>query len=637
VDSGLIPRGRAGDALLALAVVALPLAAAFGGSRSGRPVILNLGPGDAPYVSGFAPSYEIDDRIATHWTTYHAAIRLPLAVEGDGVVVYRYARVFPQSAVVEVRVADALRDRFEGRGGLFVERRTTLGAPLLAPLEIRFDIDSHERRDLGLKLDWVRVEPSPSGRVRLTGAGRWAPALVVALVVALLVGVGFGLGTAAALASPVALALALLLRADPWLALRLLRGVPMALMVFGLPAAAASRWLVARGRAQAASLRTLALLGLCAFLSRTAAVNHPDFYYPDLRTHETLSETVQKAGLDFLRAPATYIRLHGLWIVNAHGRTYAFPYVPTFHIPFAILALPYDQRILAMKLAGVLTTLLPLPAAWLIARRLGISPIGVVLLLFVPTYTSRLSFAFLPSLLGHAMDMALLAWLAGHAERLHRPLVWTAGAVLVAACQLTYISSVMNVCVFVAVFALTAPRREGDSAQRAALRVLAMGLFGSALAVAVYYRDFLDMLVDVAGRIAGTTAGGGSVYPVQSFFSVAWERTHSFFDGIYPLLAAAGFWLLRRQASARRLLLAWTGAYVLLLFGRAKVPDLFTHGHETLFATPLFCLLAGEALGALWRRGAWGRATAMGLAAILAVQGFMSQWRFVADQLGNAR
>ena len=31
-------------------------------------VRLNLGPGDGPYVRAFAPEYEIDERVATHWT-----------------------------------------------------------------------------------------------------------------------------------------------------------------------------------------------------------------------------------------------------------------------------------------------------------------------------------------------------------------------------------------------------------------------------------------------------------------------------------------------------------------------------------------------------------------------------------------
>ena len=70
--------GRGRDAALLAAVVALPLAVVLAGSRGGHPITLNFGPGDAPYIAGFAPEYEIDDKVGTHWTTYHAAVALPL-------------------------------------------------------------------------------------------------------------------------------------------------------------------------------------------------------------------------------------------------------------------------------------------------------------------------------------------------------------------------------------------------------------------------------------------------------------------------------------------------------------------------------------------------------------------------------
>jgi hypothetical protein len=85
------------------------------------------------------------------------------------------------------------------------------------------------------------------------------------------------------------------------------------------------------------------------------------------------------------------------------------------------------------------------------------------------------------------------------------------------------------------------------------------------------------------------------------------------------------------------LLVGWLGAYVLLLAGRAKAPDVFLHGHETLLVTPLVCLAAGVALACLARlsRAAWW--TAVALAAALAAQGALGQWRAIAEQLGNAR
>ena len=135
----------------------------------------------------------------------------------------------------------------------------------------------------------------------------------------------------------------------------------------------------------------------------------------------------------------------------------------------------------------------------------------------------------------------------------------------------------------------------------------AMGLAASAIAVALYYRDFLGMVVDLVPRLAPGAAGAPSRYPVQPFWLVAFQRTRDFFDTVYPILAAAGLALMWREPepaatasaspSARRwLLVGWLGAYVLLLAGRAKAPDIFLHGHETLLVTPLVCLAAGVSL-----------------------------------------
>ncbi|HET6898650.1 MAG TPA: hypothetical protein VFK70_09890, partial [Vicinamibacteria bacterium] len=66
-------------------LVLAPLLAALVGVSGPRVVNLNLGPGDAPYIAGFAPEYEIDDKVGTHWTTYHAAVALPLQVRGGPV------------------------------------------------------------------------------------------------------------------------------------------------------------------------------------------------------------------------------------------------------------------------------------------------------------------------------------------------------------------------------------------------------------------------------------------------------------------------------------------------------------------------------------------------------------------------
>jgi hypothetical protein len=638
--------GRGRDAALLAAVVALPLAAALWGSRGGHPVTLNFGPGDAPYLVGFAPEYEIDDKVATHWTTYHATVDLPVSVEaGEAALAYRFARVFPQTAVIEVSLAGRTVDRFDSRGGIFQERRAALGALPATPVTVRIDADSHERKDRGLQMDWLRVETGPGAIVRLRGTARWTPAFVVALVVILLLVGGWRAPLAAALAAPLAIALAAGLWIHPWAVHRVLRGIPVALLIFGGIGIFVARWRLRTGRAEAGSVRVLTALALLAFLLRAAAVNHPAFYYPDLRTHARLVEKVQEMGLGFFIAPSRAIAEHGVWRTEAYGRTYAFPYTPAFHLPFVALGLPYDRLLVAMKLSAAALSVVPLVLLWALARRLGASTAGAFLMVLIPTYTSRLSFAFLPSLFGHAVDMAFLLWIAGAIERVTERRAWLVGAAWVAACQLAYVSGVINISLLVAVLsAVTAVAGR----RRAALAILAMGVAGSAVAVALYYRDFLPMVGDVASRIAGGAGAAPSRYPVQSFWTVAYARTRDFFDGIYPVLTALGVTLLCRRATppaaadARwpvrtRLVAAWLLTYGLLLLGRARVPDLFLHGHETLLVTPLVCLASGETLAALGRRGGVRRAAAIVLLLVLAVQGLAWQWRALADQLGNAR
>ena len=144
VAAGRTPTLRAGgtESFLLAFVVALPLAAAWWGARGPFAVILNLGPGDAPYLAGFTSSYEIDDRVATHWTTYDAAVALPLTVSGGPMTLsYRFARVFPETAVVEVLFDGTVVDRFECRGGRFLERAVPLGARGPTPVAVAFHTD----------------------------------------------------------------------------------------------------------------------------------------------------------------------------------------------------------------------------------------------------------------------------------------------------------------------------------------------------------------------------------------------------------------------------------------------------------------------------------------------------------------
>lgn len=635
-----MPTRSGRDVLLLLLLAGLPVGAAFRGASGPLALPLGLGPGDAPYVRGFAPDYEIDDRLATHWTRYDAGVRLPLTAEGGPLsLTLRYTRVFPETAAVEVSFAGRPVDAFRCRGGRFEERRIELGASAGAPLAIELRVDSHEGRDRGLKLDWVRFDAGPDARLRLDGVAKLRAGALVGLVFLLLRAAGWGASRAGLLSAPLAILGALGLLWDPWLTHRMLTGVPELTLLAGGAGIGVGLWLRGQGRLRPESLRTLAALGLVALVGRAIAVSHPDFYYPDQRTHARLVEKVAEQGLGFFVDPSTAIWEHGVWRVAAYGRTYAFPYSPAFHLPFVPLALDYDTRLTAMKLAAVAVSVVPLLLVWALARRLGASPLGAGLMLILPTYTSRLSFAFFPSLLGHTVDLAFVLWLVARCDRLREPAVLLQGALWVSACQLAYVSGVVNISLLVSALAVTVAwqRRAEPDAWRAGLRVLGMGLAGSLLSVALYYRDFLGLVGDVLPHALGLGGDrGASHYPIQGFFAVAYSRTRDFFGFVYPCLAALGLALLLRAGRARPVLLAWLGAYGLLLLGRAKVPDVFLHGHETTFVTPLVCLAAGETLARLWKAGQAWRAVAVGLLASLAASGLLAQWRAVAAQLGNA-
>jgi hypothetical protein len=630
--------------LVAAAIVLAPVLAARLGVSGPAVVTLNFGPGDAPYIAGFAPEYEIDDRVGTHWTTYHASVALPLQVRGGPVdLSYRFTRGFGETAQVEVSYDGREVDQFQCRGGTVLERKAALGVLPATTVRVGIVSDSHERRDRGLKMDWIRLTLGPSAHLRLAGWAALVPAVVIALILAIHLLAGWELLDAIRLTLPWSIAAIAGLELDPWLTHRLLRGVPLALALCGGAGLAVAAWRRRAGALSADSLRILAALALAAFLLRALAVNHPDFYYPDLRTHARLVEKVQEEGPSFFVSPSRAIWEHGVWRTEAYGKTYAFPYTPAFHLPFTLLPVGYDTLLLCLKLSAAAISVVPIFVTWALARRLGVSVLGAALLVVIPTYTSRLSFAFLPALFGHAFDLALLCWLASHLDSLRAPRTWLAGAGWIAASQLAYVSGLMNTAALVLALVLWAlvRRRLADAAVLAA-----MGLAAAAIAVALYYRDFLGMVFDLVPRIAQGAAHAPPRYPVQPFWLVAYERTRDFFDTFYPILAAAGLALMWRHAeregeastAARRwLLVGWLGAYVLLLAGRAKAPDVFLHGHETLLVTPLVCLAAGVALACLARlsRAAWW--TAVALAAALAAQGALGQWRAIAEQLGNAR
>ena len=604
------------------------------GARGPLEFRLNLGPGDSPYIQGFHPDYEIVNKVATHWTRYDATAKLPLTVSGGPVTAtYRFARVFSETAQVEVAIDGQLIDQFSCRGGQYLKRQATVTV-MDGPLAISIVSDSHEREDKGLKMDWLRFDLGAQARVRLTGWARWQPLFLSLVLLGTLAGVGWSVRSSLSLSLLCTLPLSVALLQNPWLSHRYLHGWSVALPLFGV-------FLIVLNRFW--SVRSALTLMLAAFLIRSLLVSHPDFYYPDLRTHARLVGFVHDAGGQFLVSPSSVIADHGVWVTGALGKTYAFPYTPVFHLPFAVLDIAYDDLLTTLKLATAALSTISVALVWAFAARLafaGAPLLSAVTMVVIPTYSSRLSFAFLPALLGNAVDLALILYLFVRLPQITERRAWLAGSVLVVGSYLAYVSGVLNTTLLLGVLAvLVFYGSEGDGRARCwrAIATLGMGLVGGLIAFILFYRDFLPMVLDLLGRIIGGVEGVESRYPIRSFLEMTVSRTWSFFGWWYPALAGLGMYLAFRKGVPRLVLSAWLGTYFVLLLGRAKIPDIFLHGHETLFVAPLICLMSGVALSVWVDAGRTERLMVAAAVLTLAVVGLVDQWSFFADQLANAR
>ena len=622
---------------LALAGVLFFLGVVFAvhlGTNGPLKLQLNFGPGDNAYIEGFHPEYEIVEKVATHWSQYDAAVRLPLKVSGGPVTVsYRFARVFPETAQVLVAVDRQPIDKFHSRGGQYSERRATV-AKVNGPLHIEIVSDSHERKDMGLKLDWLHFDLREGARVWLTGWAKWQPILLSLLLLGILLGLGWGLKASLSISIIWTLPLSVVLLQDPWLCHRLLNGWSVALPMFGMFLVVLNRfWPV----------RIAITLMLVAFLIRALLVSNPDFYYPDLRTHARLVDFVRDAGIQFLVSPSSVIEEHGVWVTGAFGAIYAFPYTPAFHLPFALFDISYDDLITALKLAAAAISTLPIALVWVFATRLGFqwAPLlSALTMVIIPTYSSRLSFAFLPALFGHFVDVTLLLFLFIQLPQITGKREWFQGSLLVAGSYLAYVAGVLNTTILLSVLAMSmffSFEREKESRCLSAIAILGMGVLGGLFSFVLFYRDFLPMFMDIVSRVAGSVEGGESRYPIQSFIETTVTRTWSFFGWWYPTLAGFGMYQLLRSGISRLVLLAWLFTYFILLFGRAKIPDIFLHGHETLFVTPLVCLLSGVALETWMGSGRTRKLLVTVAIIVLAFVGIIDQWSYFSDQLMNAQ
>ena len=627
--------------MLAAAALAISTAASF--ESGARRVELNLGPGDGPFVRGFQRDNDVENKVGWHWTSYNASIDLPLlAVNTEVQATLRYARVFGEEAVAEVRIGGVEAGSFRARGGEV--RSTTLrAAGVEGPLVVGITVDSHERRNMGLRIDRIVLDASSGGPFRLRPEAAIRPVVAMAALFAGLVVLSGSPLVAGGVALVAAVAFAAGARVDLFGSWGQTRWLPEMIVLGTIVLLPLRRFMERRGLMDGVAARALAGASLTAMVLRLVLLTHPDFYYPDLLTHARVVETIRAEGLAFFLHPADALNAQGAWTKPVLGGVASLPYAVAFHAlfvaPSAIFDWPRDDIESALKAGSSLISVLPILLAGGIATRLSLPPAAALMLAIIPTYASRLSFALLPALTGHAFDLLAILTIMSTFRSEESPHFRSSLAVALAlTCgHLAYTSSVVNEGVFVASLALL--WMVGRSAQPAFYLVVAEA-FAALMAFGLYYRHFVADAFSLLGRLLGT--GGGpvgstapSVYPIESFWALLFERTNTFFGWSYMAVALIGLFFYP-EARRSKVVHAWGLAYLTLILLRAKIPDVFRYGHETLFLTPLVALFAGAAIVAGWQAAGVRRLAALLGGGALAAWSFWTQWLAFKDQLANA-
>jgi hypothetical protein len=585
--------------------------AASRGASGPRAAVLNLGPNDGAWVSGFAPFYEIepDSQRTTRWSRRSARIELPLELSGDVRLAWSAARIVADPAPVTVEVGGLPVGRYTAAAGPDRVDRIDVGQARALPARAVFEIDTREPRGLGLRFDWLAFAVGEGGRIAVTG---WPRALLIALppllFASLLLG-GVGRLAAAAAAAAIGCGALLLARADPLAAAHVATKAGVALV-----AATALCAFTLRRHPRGGLVAAIFAVSLAV---KAAAVFHPGYYYPDVMNHRRYVYVLNSSEGGVLeRGLVAQRTINTAYPRYVAGKPYAFPYSPLFFVPFSWLPQgdsPRDADRIedALRLVSLLAGAAQVPLAFALAARAAGPLAGALAAAFTAAMApmhSRLLLAMWPTVVGHLLDVgAILAALRtglGAAPPL-APFRWA-----LASCLL-YISSLFNMSAFFAALAACDRGR--------ARRWLLTGAAAALITVGALYAPFVATFVTeiVPAKLAGGASGtlGESPPPPHA----ALTRAAAFYGPFATVAAVVGAFALRRaRPPVRRVLAAWGLALVLLLALRAFGGGLFKDLKEVLFGETLVAVLAGVGLAAFADRG-WRRwLAALWLAAHLA-------------------
>ena len=248
----------------------------------------------------------------------------------------------------------------------------------------------------------------------------------------------------------------------------------------------------------------LVLLALVALALRLVILLHPQFYYPDVRVHALFAWQLGRRGLvGFLRHFTEDQFRFSLGLQMENGHWYAFPYPPAFYmLCWPLVTLARMRPEVAVSVLAAAVNSLEVFLAFGIARRLRAAAwtgVGAAFALaLLPLFLARLSLAYFPALVGHAVDAVVILYLLSRLRELDRPRVVVVLGALIAAALLTYTQSLLNFAVLMPLFLVVLLARDRSrETRRCAAGLVVAGALGAVLSLVVFYGRYVPTFIDM--------------------------------------------------------------------------------------------------------------------------------------------
>ncbi len=512
------------------------------------------------------------------------------------------------------------------------------------PFLLTIDSTSADPRPLGLALDWLQIErTSPTARFDLLGATRLALLLVV--IVAFVAPRLAGASARAAALHGSALAGAAM-AGCAWDVLATERIAREGWAVYAAVAVLAV--VFARGRRPRKALEipdsavagALVIIVLAALALRLVILLHPGFYYPDVRVHALFAWQLARSGLvGFLRTFTENQYRYSLGLQMENGHWYAFPYPPAFYmLCWPLVTVARMRPEVAVSVLASAVNSLEAFLVFGIARRLraegSTATAAAAALAVLPLFLARLSLAYFPAMVGHAVDAIVILYLLARWRELDRPRVVLTLAALIALALLTYTQSLLNFAVLMPLFLVVLLARDHSAeTRRRAMGLVVAGALGAVLSLVVFYGRYVPTFLDMqrgvpmpeerillekprtpvpeeelAPQEPDDPYAGPTLDPGRGLRKAAW-RLYVFY-GPFALAVIAGLvlaWRAQTSSPHAAFILAWALSYLVLnlLSGGLPGPNLVRYNKDLEIVAPLFCLALASVGEWLWARSRW--------------------------------